>query len=80
MTYSPNALTRESALMLTRLGFSGRTGRAFRHYYVPDLLRRGVAPRVVQALARHHDARTKLGIYANPSADDLLAAVLRRLL
>jgi site-specific recombinase XerD len=76
--YSPNALTQKFGLMLARFGFRGKTAHAFRHYYCTDLLRRGVAPHVVQALARHRDARTTLGIYAHPSADDLRAAVLRR--
>ena len=76
--YSPNVLTQKLTLLLRRFGFSGRTAHAFRHYYVTDLLRRGVQPHVVQALARHRDARTTLNVYAHPAPDDLRAAVNRR--
>jgi site-specific recombinase XerD len=77
--YSPNTLTQKFALLLQRFGFAGRTAHALRHYYVSDLLRRGVQPHVVQALARHKDARTTLGVYAHATPDDLKNAVNRRL-
>jgi integrase len=77
--YRPNVLTQKFSLLLSRFGFGNKTAHAFRHYYVTDLLRRGVQPHVVQALARHRDARTALQIYAHPTPDDLRAAVHRRL-
>lgn len=77
--YSPNVLTQKLALLLDRFGFAGKTAHALRHFYVTDLLRRGVQPHVVQALARHKDARTTLGVYAHATPDDLRAAVNRRL-
>lgn len=77
--YSANVLTQKFSLLLNRLGFGDKTAHAFRHYYVTDLLRRGVQPHVVQALVRHRDARTTLQVYAHPSVDDLKSAVLRRI-
>ena len=77
--YSPNVLTQKFSLLLQRFGFGDKTAHAFRHYYVSDLLRRGVQPHVVQALARHRDARTTLGVYAHATPDDLKNAVNRRL-
>lgn len=77
--YSPNVLTQKFSLLLGRFGFTDKTAHAFRHFYVTDLLRRGVQPHVVQALARHRDARTTLQVYAHPSVDDLKSAVLRRI-
>lgn len=77
--YRANVLTQKFSLLLNRFGFGDKTAHAFRHYYVTDLLRRGVQPHVVQALARHRDARTTLQIYAHPTPDDLHAAVHRRL-
>ncbi len=76
--YTANILTQKFSLLLNRFGFEDKTAHAFRHYYVTDLLRKGCQPHVVQALARHRDARTTLGIYAHASADDLRAAVNRR--
>jgi len=76
--YSANILTQKFSLLLSRFGFPGKTAHAFRHYYVTDLLRRGCQPHVVQALARHRDARTTLQVYAHANADDLRAAVNRR--
>jgi len=76
--YSANVLTQKFSLLLNRFGYNDKTAHAFRHFYVTDLLRRGVQPHVVQALARHRDARTTLQVYAHPSADDLRSAVLRR--
>lgn len=78
--YTPNVLTQKFSLLLTRFGFPDKTAHALRHYFVTDLLRRGVQPHVVQALARHRDARTTLGIYAHATSDDLRAAVNRRLM
>jgi site-specific recombinase XerD len=77
--YSPNILTQKFSLLLARFGFGEKTAHAFRHFYVTDLLRRGCQPHVVQALVRHRDARTTLGVYAHASPDDLRAAVNRRL-
>ena len=77
--YSANVLTQKFSLLLDRFGFGDKTAHAFRHFYVTDLLRRGVQPHVVQALARHRDARTTLQVYAHPNADDLRSAVLRRM-
>ena len=77
--YSANILTQKFSLLLTRFGFADKTAHAFRHYYVTDLLRRGVQPHVAQALARHRDARTTLQVYAHASADDLRSAVNRRI-
>jgi len=77
--YSPNVLTQKFSLLLGRFGFGDKTAHGFRHYYVTDLLRRGVQPHIVQALARHRDARTTLQVYAHPTADDLRSAVLRRI-
>jgi len=76
--YSANVLTQKFSLLLDRFGFEDKTCHSFRHYYVTDLLRRGVQPHVVQSLARHRDARTTLQIYAHPTADDLRNAVNRR--
>ena len=76
--YSPNALTQKFGLLLRRFGYENRTAHALRHFYVSDLLRRGVQPHVVQALARHKDARTTLGVYAHATPDDLRNAVNRR--
>lgn len=76
--YSANVLTQKFSLLLDRFGFSDKTCHSFRHYYVTDLLRRGVQPHVVQSLARHRDARTTLQIYAHPTMDDLRNAVNRR--
>ena len=76
--YSANVLTQKLGLLLGRFGFGGRTAHSLRHFYVTDLLRRGVQPHVVQALARHKDARTTLGVYAHATPDDLRAAVNRR--
>ena len=77
--YSANVLTQKYSLLLDRFGFGDKTCHSFRHYYVTDLLRKGVQPHVVQALARHRDARTTLQIYAHPTADDLRSAVNRRI-
>jgi site-specific recombinase XerD len=77
--YSANVLTQKFSLLLRRFGYEHRTAHALRHYYVSDLLRRGVQPHVVQALARHKDARTTLGVYAHATPDDLRNAVNRRL-
>lgn len=77
--YSANVLSQKFSLLLNRFGFAEKSAHAFRHFYVTDLLRRGVQPHVVQALARHRDARTTLGVYAHPSVDDLKSAVLRRI-
>ena len=76
--YSPNVLTQKLSLLLKRFGFEERTAHAFRHFFVSDLLRRGCQPHVVQALARHRDARTTLQVYAHPNANDLRSAVNRR--
>lgn len=76
--YSPNVLTQTFSLLLARFGFEDKTAHAFRHFYVTDLLRKGCQPHVVQALVRHRDARTTLGVYAHASADDLRAAIHRR--
>lgn len=77
--YSANVLTQKLSLLLDRFGFADKTAHSFRHYYVTDLLRRGVQPHVVQALARHRDARTTLQVYAHATVDDLRSAVNRRL-
>ncbi|MCZ6653115.1 MAG: site-specific integrase [Planctomycetota bacterium] len=77
--YSANVLTQKYSLLLSRFGFDEKTCHSFRHYYVTDLLRRGVQPHVVQSLARHRDARTTLQIYAHPTTDDLRSAVNRRI-
>lgn len=76
--YSANVLTQKFTLLLDRFGFGGKTAHSFRHYYVTDMLRRGCQPHVVQALVRHRDARTTLGIYAHANLDDLRSAVNRR--
>jgi len=77
--YSANVLTQKFSLLLDRFGFHEKTCHSFRHYYVTDLLRKGVQPHVVQSLARHRDARTTLQIYAHPTIEDLKIAVNRRL-
>ena len=77
--YSANVLTQKFSLLLNRFGFAEKTCHSFRHYYVTDLLRKGVQPHVVQSLARHRDARTTLQIYAHPTIEDLKIAVNRRL-
>ena len=76
---SANVLTQMFSLLLDRLGFAEKTCHSFRHYYVTDLLRKGVQPHVVPPLARHRDARTTLQIYAHPTIEDLKMAVNRRL-
>ena len=76
--YSPNVLTQKYSLLLTRFGFPQFTAHDFRHFYVSDLLRKGVQPHVVQSLARHKDARTTLGVYAHANISDLRSAVNRR--
>jgi site-specific recombinase XerD len=77
--YSPNVLTQKFSMLLDRFGFVDKTAHSFRHYYVTDLLRRGCQPHVVQALARHRDARTTLQVYAHATPDDLRSAVNRRI-
>jgi integrase len=76
--YSANVLSQKFSLLLARFGFEGKTAHAFRHYFVSDLLSRGCQPHVVQALARHRDARTTLQVYAHPNLGDLRSAVNRR--
>ncbi len=77
--YSPNVLTQKFSMLLARFGYEHLTAHAFRHFFVTSLLRKGVAPHVVQALARHRDARTTLQVYAHADIQDLRAAVNRRI-
>ena len=55
----------------------GRTvdTHSLRHGYISALARAGVPVKVVQALARHADPKTTLGIYAHLSAFDLYGAL-----
>jgi len=57
------------------VGKGGRPLRAGRRFFVTSLLRKGVAPHIVQALARHRDARTTLQVCAHADYQDLRAAV-----
>ena len=75
--YTPNKMSKKLSMLLVRYGFPGKTAHSFRHHFCTDLFKRGAHLHEAKALMRHRDVRSTM-VYSHATADDLRAAVNRR--